>query len=166
MCHPGQKLNLIACGRHPLVWSVSSVAIDECIVKFHDINTGMAQVSMGLQMVERITYNNFLSATIVGFLQDGWIEVIEVEFSLEHNLVVGVEEIECKHCFQSLEGCRVPANPQELAILLDPQSVLCAHTKLHIEMAYTIDVDYKYRLSHWTQWWAGSVLMANIKTMI
>ena len=61
--------------------------------------------------------------------------------------MVGVEDIERKRHLQSLEGHRVPANPQELAILLDPQSVLRACTKLHIEMVYAVDVDHKYRLS-------------------
>jgi hypothetical protein len=92
-------------------------------------------------MRENITHGHLLSATVIGFLHDRRIEIIEVQFSLKRNLVIGVEKIEGERSLWLLERRGVPIDAQELAILLDPSWILRARTKLHVEMMYSVDVD-------------------------
>jgi hypothetical protein len=81
------------------------------------------------------------SLPVISFLHDRRIEIIEVQFSLKRNLVIGVEKIEGERSLWLLERRGVPIDAQELAILLDPSWILRARTKLHVEMMYSVDVD-------------------------
>ena len=89
-----------------------------------------------------MTYGRLLSATVISFLQDRRIEIVEVEFSLKRNLVVGVEEVKRERRLRLMKGRWIPANPQELAIPLNPLSVLHARAKLHVETVDPVDIDH------------------------
>lgn len=56
----------------------------------------------------QFTHNYFLPTAIVGFLHYRRVEVIKVEFSLECDLVICVEEVESEHGPGSVKGGRVP----------------------------------------------------------
>ena len=132
----------------------------------HGIGTVAAR-QKSLQRRGCITHDRLLSATVVSLLQDRRVEVIEVEFSLKRDLVVGVENVEGERCLRSLEGCRVPADPQELAILLDPLSILRAHAKLHLETVDPVDIGDKNGMGPGgARQRAGGVLMTDVEAVV
>lgn len=94
-----------------------------------------------------MTHNYLLFSTVIGLLQDGRIEIVEVEFPLKRTLVVGVKDVEGERCLRPLEGRRVPANPQELTISLDPPRIRRTRTKLYVEMVQSVGANYEEGLS-------------------
>jgi len=69
-------------------------------------------------------------------------KIVEVKFSLERKLMIGVEDVKRECGLRSLEGRGVPAHTQELAILFDPLSILCACAKLDVDMVNSVHVDH------------------------
>lgn len=94
-----------------------------------------------------MTYDHLLSATVISFLQDRQIEIVEVEFPLKCKLVIGVKDIERECCLWSLGRCGVPAYTQKLAIILNPLRTLRAHAKLDIDVVNSIVVNHENNLS-------------------
>ena len=137
-----QKLGLLRRGHHPRVWLVSSSSIDEHTGISHDIGARTKRVSKN-RCKRNLTHNRLLSATIISLLEDKRIEIIEIEFPLKCELVVGVEDVKCERRLRSLKRCGVPAYTQKLAIVLDPFGTLRARTKLHVDVVNPVDVNHK-----------------------
>jgi hypothetical protein len=57
------------------------------------------------------THNFLLPSIIVGLLHDRRVEIIEVEFPLESEFVVGVKEVEGERSFRSVKRRRIPSHP-------------------------------------------------------
>lgn len=93
------------------------------------------------------TYYHFLLAAVICLLEESGVEIIEVKFSLNCELVICVEDVERECGLWSLEQCGVPAYVQELAIVLDPFCCPCTGTELYIDVMNPIDVNYDDGLS-------------------
>ena len=94
-------------------------------------------------MNESGTHNRFSPATVVGLLEDGQKEIIEVELPLKREFVIGVENVEGERSPWSIEGCGVPAYPQKLVIPLDPFGIFCACTELHVDIVSSVGIDHE-----------------------
>lgn len=113
-----------------------------------------------------MTHDHLLSTTVVGHLQDRRIEIVEVDFSLKGDLVIGVENIEGEGCLRSPEGRGVPADAQKLAIVLNPLGIPCACAELHVDTVNSVIVYHNDDSGCGTRRRARCVLVANIKTVI
>ena len=89
----------------------------------------------------QISYYFFQSTLIVGLLQRGKIEVVQVKFSLESEFVERVEKVEVNGGSRAAEGSRIPAHAEQLPVTLIPWSVGIAHTERDPDVVPTVHVD-------------------------
>ena len=76
--------------------------------------------------------------------------------------MAGVEEVESKRRFRSIERCGIPPHPQELAVMRYPPRSFFAGTELDVHMVGTTKVDDE-DLLRGSGGWARGMLMANIE---
>ena len=82
---------------------------------------------------------------------------------MKREFVIGVENAEGESGPWFIERCRVPPYPQKLTIHLDPFGILCTYTELHVDVASSVDVDYKNSLSLCARGWTTGVLVTNVE---
>ena len=80
---------------------------------------------------------------------------------MKRKFVIGVQDVEGKRGLRFSEGCRVPAYPQKLAILLNPLGILRTGAKLHVDMLGSVDVNYKDNSRLRVRRWTRTVLVAD-----
>lgn len=78
--------------------------------------------------------------------------------------MIGIKKVEGEGGFRPLEGGRVPAYAQKLAILLDPLNVLRACAKLDVNVVDSVDVDYSDNVAG-IRGGTGGVLVSRIEAV-
>jgi hypothetical protein len=71
------------------------------------------------------------------------IEVVRGGFTLERQLVKGLECIECKYGPQALDGCRDPASAEDLRAFVENSVALTAVTEIYANAMDTTGIDNK-----------------------
>lgn len=108
------------------------------------IDTKAAHVSGEISATEgNMTYNHLILAAVIRLLEEGRVEIVQIEFSLNREFVVCVKDTECERRLRSLERRGVPAHSQELTIVLDPFCRFCTSAELYVDVVNPVDVDYK-----------------------
>jgi len=71
------------------------------------------------------------------------IEVIRGGFTLERQLVKGLECIKCKYGPQALDGCRDPASVEDLHVFVENSVALTAVTEIYADAMDTTGINNK-----------------------
>ena len=108
------------------------------------------------------THNSPPPTTIVKLLHDRRVKIMEIQLSLEIELMVGVEEVEGEHCLRSIERGGVPTHPQKLAVGFYPTTGLLAFAELHIQVMCAIEADDEDTfVMRWFGGWTAGVFMTD-----
>ena len=123
------------------------------------------RVSTWTLVQKRHTHSYLLSTAVVCLLLERGVIVVEVEFSLDRESMVRVEDVKRERRFWSVEGRGVPFDVQKLAVFLDPSWCLLAVTELDIDMVESINIDHEHSLRCRARRWARRMLMSNIEAV-
>lgn len=91
---------------------------------------------------------------------------MKVEFPLNREFLVCIKNFKREGCLWPLERGRVPANAQQLTIVLDPFGCSGTSTKLYIDVVNSTNVHNEYNLRLRVRRWARSVLMTKMKAVV
>ena len=82
---------------------------------------------------------------------------------MKSEFVIGVKNVEGERSPWFAKGRRVPPYPQKLAILRDPFGIVFAHTKLHVDIVSSVDIDNENDMNLRVLRRTNSVLVTNVE---